>query len=247
MKKILLLSIVMLLVALVLTGCKPAEPADVDPTDTPEPTASPTIAAVTPKPTVTPRPLGTDVIWPEADATMIAIDPITKPTPVPIEFKPYETYTFDRYGISFEVPSYYEELVEESAVSFQEPFDQIRSGFPVPATITIEVYEASNAQTTKDAENFLAAALTAYRQSHPTLQTTDQGDNSVGDMRGRYVTYWEDVTPDEESAEPVKMRGRWLVLPSDKRLYTIRYICPADRNGDYLNTFYQVRSTFKEL
>ena len=42
-------------------------------------------------------------------------------------------------------------------------------------------------------------------------------------------------------------RGRILIVPVNKKLYQVRYICPAEYNSDYEKVFKEIRSTIEEL
>lgn len=249
MKKILLLGTMLLLAALVLSGCKAPEPVtEEQPTATPVVTEAPTPNIPTVEPTITPRPMEGEVERPPADATPILIDPIDKPTRPPVVLGNYRLYESPGLNISFEVPEYWAGPEGEgtNTLTFSEPLNDIRSGRPVPSSVVISVSSLANVQTENDAKAALDAWLTDYRAEFQSLDTSSKAPNNMMGETGSYVTYWVDM-PVEGSDQPEKMRGRCLIVPKDKRLYMVRYLCPVDYNSDYEAVFKKIRSTIKEL
>lgn len=249
MKKTLLLGVLLLLFALLLSGCAGDPEPEVTPS--PDPTATPTPYVPTPEPTITPRPMGGDIERPGPDETPLSIDPVDKPTPEPIIFEPYQLFVSEYLDIQFEVPEYWGAPADHNANSntivFSEPPDDIRSGEALAASLTVQVNRMSTAQTERDAENMLDQFLDSFRTQFPSLSTSDKANNSLGGVSGKYVTYWIDVPLSDDSEETLRMRGRCLVVPIDRTLYLVRYLCPADRNTDYEKVYRQVRETFAEV
>ena len=50
-----------------------------------------------------------------------------------------------------------------------------------------------------------------------------------------------------EGEQELMTRGRILIVPVNKKLYQVRYICPAEYNSDYEKVFKEIRSTIEEL
>lgn len=251
MKKPLLLAVLLLLGLALLTACGAPEPTEPDPSPSEVPTdPPPTWVAPTPVPTITPMPME-GVEWPEEGATLLSIDPIDKPTRPPIIFEPYQEWVSPEIGVRFEYPAYWLDPVYDDAtgiLTIREPENDIRSGTGVASEVTIMMQELSTAQTEKDAQSALDAYLDYLRGIHPSLTASSSDTNSMMGSAGRYVTYRIDYAiSEDESVAPLKMRGRCLVIPKDKRLYTIQYLCPADWNSDYVNVYYELRSTMEEL
>lgn len=251
MKKLLLLSAMLLIAVVLLSGCKAPDPVvEEEPTPTVLATEAPTPFVATPVPTVTPRTLEGEVERPPADATPIVIDPMDKPTRPPVVFEPYYLYESPNLNLSFEVPSYWSDIQGEQAgsftLSFSEPANDIRSGTGVPSSVVVSVSTAATAQTENDAKNAVDAWMNEYRAEFPSLSTSSKAPNNMMGETGSYVTYWIDVDV-EGSETPLRMRGRCLIIPKDKKLYMLRYLCPAEYNTDYEAVFKKIRSTIKEL
>lgn len=251
MKKIWRLLALLLLVALVATGCgTPENDPEEEATPTPSPSPSPTPFVVTPEPTVTPIVFEGEVEYPESGATLLMIDPVDKPTAPPVELGEYRTESLPELGISFEIPAYWEKLAAaegiENTVAYAEPMDQIRSGTGVPSSVTVSVSSYSTQQTLQDAEAALDDYLTQLRAEFPDLQNSRKDSNQMLGEEGSYVTYWLEIYP-ADSEYPVYMRGRILVLPKERRLYMVRYMCPRDFNGSYESVYKKIRSSFTEI
>lgn len=252
MKKLLLLSAMLLLAVFLLSACAAPDPTIDEPEVTEAPaTPAPTIFVPTPEPTVTPRPLDGNIVAVAADATKIVIDPADKPTRPPLLLGEYKLEESAQLGVSFEVPIYWEKVVDPAldvnTIVYQEPERDIRSGQVVASSLTISMTEMTTAQTLKDAQSYLDAWMSNFRSENPSLQTSSQDTNQIMGETGSYVTYWIDYPLNEDGTQTLRLRGRCLVVPVDRRLYMVRYLCPADFNSDYVNVFYKVRSTFSQL
>lgn len=250
MKKLIRIGALLLMVSLVITGCSAPEPAEVEPDPTEVVTASPTFFIPTPEPTFTPRPMDGVVEEPEPDATLIMIEPIDKPTRPPIVFE-YEEYVSNKLGVKFSAPTYWQWPQEDDStisLTFQEPATDIRSGEAIPANVFITVSTLPTTQTTKDSSDALDQWIADMRAEHPSLETSSKAENSMMSEKGTYVTYWIRVQkPNAEEGDTLKMRGRCLIVPKDKRLYMISYLCPADFNTEYEKVFKKIRDTIVEL
>lgn len=251
MKKALLLAILLLMGLVLLSACGTPEPTEPEATPTEVPTEPPpTFVAPTPVPTITPIPME-GVEWPSEGATLLSIDPIDKPTRPPIIFEPYVEYVSpSEIGVRFQYPAYWEEPSYDGATGYltiREPATDIRSGTGVASEVTIMMQEYPTAQTERDAQNALDSYLDHLRGIHPTLTASSSDTNSMMGSAGKYVTYRYDHALNEDGSEVLKMRGRILVVPKDKRLYTVQYLCPAEWNSDYVNVYYTLRSTMEEL
>lgn len=253
MKKLISLTALLLVAVFILSGCSSPPPPVEEPTAAPTETPIPTQPPVTPEPTVSPRPMEGNVEWPEANATLIEIDPIDKPTRPPITFEPYRTYVSQNLGVSFDIPAYWgdptNDIPNSSYIVFQEPATDIRSGTGVPAFVTVAVNTGANEQTEKDAQNYLDTYLTTLRDQYPTLETSKQSENTMMGQKGSYVSYWVWIPIDENNPEnTMRMRGRCVVIPSGNRLYNVRTLFPIDFNTEYDEAVFKViRSTFAEV
>lgn len=248
MKKLLLLGAILVMVALVLTGCGAPKPAE-EPSPSPSPTEEPTPYIPTPEPTVTPYPF-TDVEWPsDPSATLLSIDPITRPTPKPITLEPYEERVSNSVGISVQVPSYFYGPEEDGkTATFYEPENEIRSETGVPATFIISSDLRTTAQTTGDAEAQLNATIDQNRSIFSNFKVSSVASNPLmGVQDGRYVTITFDQPTPEGPEASVAMRGRILVVPVDRTLYTVVIYYPAAFHDDYVKVYRQLRDTMKEL
>lgn len=253
MKK--MIKIVSLLLAVLMTasGCTLLEKVGIgqpEATETPVPTATPTAKPTpvpyTPEPTITPRPLAVEIEMPEDGATPMLIDPIDKPTRPPLTFN-YTEYVSQQLGISFEIPATWIVSTPEgnsNALIFTEPDSESHLGFASSVTIVVNTY--SSAQTINDAAAELDSVISQFRASYPQLETSSKAENKMLGEAGKYVTYWIDM-PMGEGKEDLRTRGRMLVVPKNKKLYQIRYICPAEYNSDYENVFKKIRSSIQEL
>lgn len=250
MKKVWLLSAMLLLIVLVVSGCKAPEPIEEEPQPTEMVTNSPPPEPTwTPEPTITPRPLLGEVERADASATPILIDPIDKPTRPPVIFDPYVEYISNNLNIKFEVPQYWQVTGDEpgsGTLVFSEPAHDIRSGQGAAASVVVAVSNLSAAQTENDASAAIDQIMNELRNEYETLETSSKADNSMLGQKGKYVTYWIDQ-PIEGQEKPLRMRGRCLVVPVNNKLYMLRYLCPAEYNSDYIEVFYKIRSTIAEL
>lgn len=254
MKKLIKVVALLLAVLLAASGCavmqkvgigvKEPEPTE-EATVAPTPAPTPTVAPYTPEPTVTPRTLAVDVEMPEGGATPLLIDPIDKPTRPPLNFN-FVEYVSQQLGISFEIPAtWIASSIEgnSNALVFTEPDSEAHDGFASSVTIVVNTY--SSGQTLSDAQTELDSVISQIRASYPQLETSSKAENQMLSEKGTYVTYWIDM-PLSETAS-VRTRGRVLVVPKNKKLYQIRYICPAEYNSDYENVFKKIRSSIAEL
>jgi len=244
MLRVWLLALVMCLA--VMTGCvKEATTVEDEPTEAPTPSPTPTIFVPTPLPTITPRPVSGEVQTPEAGATALVIAPMDKPTREPLVFN-YTEYVSQELGISFNIPSdWIPSTVEGSsnAIVFTEPAVSAQQGFQSTVTITVSTF--SSAQTLADAETELDNIINLLREQFASMEVSSKADNSMMGEKGRYVTYRIYMDTGEE--EPLTTRGRILVIPKDKKLYQVRYLCPADFNSDYEKIYKEIRSSIAEL
>lgn len=249
MKKVFALCAVLVLLALVLSGCGAPEPTEEEtPTQAPTeaPTEAPTPFVPTMEPTVTPRPMDGDVETPEPGTLAMKIDPIDKP---PINFEPYVPYTSANLNLTFNIPSYWEVTGDEAnstTIVCSEPLADIRSGETIPASVVIAVNTLPMTQTVEEADLAIDQVMNTLREQYPSLETSSKDNNAMLGETGRYVTYWIEM-PTGEGEETLRMRGRCLVVPKDRKLFMVRYICPADLNTQYVNVFYEIRGSLKEL
>lgn len=240
-----------LLLAVLLTasGCAMfqggAEPTEA-PTEAPTATPAPTEKPYTPEPTVTPRTLAADVEMPADGATPLLIHPIDEPTRPPLVFN-YVEYTSQQLGISFEIPaSWVASQIEgnSNALVFTEPDSEAHDGFASSVTIVVNTY--SGTQSLEDANAELDSVISQIRSSYPSLEVSSKANNKMLGEQGSYVTYW--ISMDlVEGEDPLRTRGRILIVPKNRKLYQIRYICPAEYNSDYENVYKQIRLTLTEL
>lgn len=250
MKKTLLLLAMFALALCLLTGCQ--TPDDVEPEETPEITAPPpTYVAPTPEPTITPIPM-TGVEWPEnPSATLLTIDPVDKPQRPELSLGDYvPCLEAEPMGIVFDVPAYWtvQYNAEGKMIYAAEPDSDIRSGSAAPASLSVQRIDQN---TTQD-ENSATAALNSFVESlksqYDNIETTATATNVVMGETSPYLTYWVDYEVDpEDPSQDVHMRGRCMFVPQGTKLYAIWYMCPAEYNTDYVEVYYQVRRSIKEL
>ncbi len=241
-----LLCIITACLVLLLTGCMQQAPEpEAEPTEIPtqEPTATPFLP--TPLPTITPRPVLGSVETPAPGTTAVVIDPMDKPTREPLVFE-FAEYVSQDLGISFEIPRTWTASTVEgnsNAIIFTEPASEAQDGYP--STVTISVTTFSTAQRLSDAESELDSIIAQLRATYGSMEVSSKADNSMMGEKGRYITYWIYVDTGED--EPLRTRGRILVVPKDRKLYQVRYLCPAEFNSDYETVFKRIRSTITEL
>ena len=236
----------LMLAAALLGGCaaqkQPAEPTEPPETATPVPTEVPW----TPEPTITPRTFDIAVEMPSNGATPLLIHPIDEPTRPPLTFN-FVQYVSQQLGIQFNVPaSWTASSIEGSsnALVFTEPDSEAHDGFASSVTIVVNTY--SGTQSLEDATAELDSVISQIRSSYPSLDVSSKASNKMLGEQGTYVTYWISMEL-AEGEEPLKTRGRILIVPKNRKLYQIRYICPAEYNSDYENVFKKIRSTMTEL
>jgi len=232
----------LLLVALLfLAGCSAPELPEEEDLATPAPTPTPTERGWVPDPTVTPMDLG-EYVTPAPGARAPQIHAIDR---VPLSFEPFE-YD-EQLGVGFERPMTWERvLVGESTVTYYEPDDNIQSREPVPASIDVSVSLTSSAATLQDADAKIEEVLKTMAEQYENLQFSSRAQQRMKHLRemGVYVTFWIDHTPDGQEI-PITMRGRIHVVPVDRKLVLVRYICPADFNTDYEAVYRRLRDTIQ--
>lgn len=245
MKKNWLILLMLCIVALALTACSsPEQQVGDEPTATPAPTETGWV----PDPTITPRPMD-GAKWPSEDATLLLIDPVDKPTPAPIATGDYRSVESDAVGLSFKIPNYWEEVQfpGEPKVEFREPDDRTRSGLGVSSFILITVETHSTAQTKENAGSRLDEALNALRAEYPSLEFSSKSDQRIMASDGYYATVRFDKAV-EGTDETIKMRGRYVAIPKDKKVYLFLFAQPAEYNDYYDTAIYkEFRSSVSEL
>ena len=95
-----------------------------------------------------------------------------------------------------------------------------------------------------DAE--LDSVIAQIKESYPQMTVSNKASNRMLGENGVYVTYRIKM-PMGEGEQELMTRGRILIVPVNKKLYQVRYICPAEYNSDYENVFKKIRSTMTEL
>lgn len=251
MKKALLILAMFALALCLLTGCQ--TPDDVEPEETPEVTAPPpTYVAPTPDPTTTPIPM-TGVEWPEdPSATLLTIDPVDMPTRAALTIGDFiECLEAEQLGIVFRLPAYWtvQYNAEGKMIYAEEPVGDIRSGSAAPASVSVQRIDQNTAQneTTASAalDSFVASLRTQYGDN---IEVTATATNPIMSEVSPYLTFWVDYKVDpEDNTQDVRMRGRCTFVPKGTKLYAIWYMCPAEFNADYVEVYYEVRRSIKEL
>lgn len=249
MKRMLKAIAILLVVLLTASGCSllggEVTPTEA-PTEAPTPSPTPTAKPYTPEPTVTPRTLAAEVEMPEDGATPMLIHPIDEPTRPPLVFN-FVDYTSQQLGVKFSIPaSWVASQIEGSsnALVFTEPDSEAHEGFASSVTIVVNTY--SSAQDKNDASAELDSVIAQIKESYPQMTVSDKAENKLLGETGVYVTYRIKMPMGEGEAE-LMTRGRILIVPVNKKLYQVRYICPADYNSDYEKVFKEIRSTIEEL
>ena len=250
MKKMLKVIAILLAVLLTASGCALLGGGDASPTEAPTeeptPTPTPTAKPYTPEPTVTPRTLEADVEMPEDGATPMLIHPIDEPTRPPLVFN-FVEYTSQQLGIKFNIPaSWVASQIEgnSNALVFTEPDNEAHDGFASSVTLVVNTY--SSAQNEDDAKAELDSVIAQIKESYPQMTVSDKASNRMLGENGVYVTYRIKM-PMGEGEQELMTRGRILIVPVNKKLYQVRYICPAEYNSDYEKVFKEIRSTIEEL
>lgn len=246
MKKLSLAVALLLLATMLLSACKAPEPTTDEPSAPPPPSASPTWTPPPADPTVTPRPMEGQIEMPQPGATAQLIDPIDKATRVPFA---YTDYVSQELGITFKIPTGWSVSSVEgnsNALVFTEPMEEAMDEFPTTVTISVSSYDTAQTKNTASAE--LDNILTLLRAEYPNqVETSSKADDPrLLGSPGVYVTYWINL-PVEGSTSSFRTRGRILVSAVDKKLYQIRYLCPANYNTDYEDIFKKIRSSMEEL
>jgi len=238
-------ALLLLAVLLFLSGCSAPEPIEEEEAATPTPTAAPTAKGWVPDPTVTPMDLG-EYVTPQPGHRAPLIHAVDR---VQLSFEPY---TYDEpvgLGVGFERPATWDrQLVGQSSVTYYEPDNNIQSKEPVASSIDISVSLTSGNATIQDADAKIEEVLREMGNQYDNLQFSSRAQQRMKNLRemGVYVTFWIDATPDGQEM-PITMRGRIHVVPVDKKLVLVRYVCPADYNTDYEAIYRKVRDTIRVL
>jgi hypothetical protein len=235
------------LVAALLGGCDraaggpsptPGVTATPIPTATPEPTPVPTD---TPEPTDTPTPAPVaQLITPNPEETPISIDPLDKPTRVPLGIT-YVTYSSQPMGISFDRPAGWTvNTPADSNVQFIEPDLAAKDGYPTQ--LTVRVYQVGSKQDSDNAKQKLLEVLEDLAQLSWSNFDSSGGTASgtLGSAKGYYAYYkaeWE--------GNPVS--GRVIVVAHGNSLYMMRISAPRAYYSDYEEIYRKMRSSWKFL
>ncbi|MEG0767290.1 MAG: hypothetical protein RR482_06195 [Clostridia bacterium] len=231
-----------LLVILSLTACQ----APKEQNSTPDPTpTSPVQLSITPppmptaEPMITPRPVALTVETVAPEATVILIDPIDKPTRAPLVFA-YELFEAQSLGVAFQVPmGWISSKPNDSTLVFTEPEDQAHDGYATK--ITVQVLNMKENQTQETASAELDNVLDLLKSEYANMTNSDKGSNAMLAEKGPYVNIR--IQLDDINA----LRGRVTIVPKGKKLYQVRYICPANYNSDYGNIYREIRSSMSEI
>ena len=236
-------ALLLLAVLLLVTACSAPDLPDEEEETTPAPTAAPTERGWVPDPTVTPMDLGEYVTPPPGQHAPL----IHAADRSPLTFEPYTYDEPGTLGVGFDRPAAWERVpVGESSVTYYEPDNNIQSREPIAASIDVSVSLTTAAATMKDADDKIEEVLKEMANQYDNLQFSSRAQQRMRNLRemGTYVTFWIDVKPDGQEI-PVTMRGRIHVVPVDRKLVLVRYICPADYNADYEETYRRVRDTIR--
>lgn len=246
MKKIMHITALLLLVLLVLTGCKPSEPTVEDePTATPTQTPAPTKADPTLEPTVTPRVFASTIEEPSGSATPMLLYPVDLPE---LKFT-YEEVTSQKINAKFKIPVGWVDVApaeDVNTVIYQEPSINSITHIPILSTIMISVIPKQSVQTAKMAEEELTQQIERLKQEYPSLRYTGASGSRLAGEMGTYVSYWVEYEYGE-SGKTESMRGRLHVTPINRRLYVIQTMHPADFNLEYDQIYKDLRASFTEV
>lgn len=245
MKKTMRVAALLLLVLLMLTGCKPNEVVEEEPTSTPIPTATPVRTNPTLEPLVTAQILEGTIEEPVGSATPMLIHPIDLPA---ITFT-YEEVSLQKINITCSVPTGWVDIStneDQNQVIYQEPLTTRQGGSQVQSTLLIAVQQKQSAQTLRNAEEELNNQIEQLKREFPSLRVTSASDARLLNQTGRYISYWVEH-PYGEDGQTQSMRGRLHVTPVNRKLYVIRTMHPADFNVEYDEIYKAVRPSIKEL
>lgn len=170
-----------------------------------------------------------------------------------IFFPPYKTFESKMLGISFDVPAYMgdpgELDVASNFVTFLEPLDDIRSGEALAASLTIQYNVMSSDVALHDAESAMTEFFASFREQFPSQWWRSLSPITAMDEEASHANYGMFVSvDDEDSQDPLYMKGRCVIIPKDNILYLVRFLCPADHFDTYsAGLFERVLQTIAEI
>lgn len=269
MKKKLLISGLLLLTVLLLTGCGSGQPQA---TTTPEAPSIYTQAPAMAIPTMVPLPEGIDPSAEEdtdaeyidpaltgqqaapmateapssvfAGATPILLNPIDMPTPTkhpPLVFT-YATYTATKMGLSFESVAGYE--VEDGAADtyiLREPAATVKDNYPVEIVLTLTPVNANYKKTDVRAD-VRAKLADLGKLNYQRWEPTNTAERTLLKSPG----YYADFRGVKVDGTIVRGRVHMALLP-DNKLLMLQISHPAEYSNDYMGVHTHMRSTLKTI
>lgn len=255
MKRVFLLTAMLLACVLALSGCQAL--GGLGATPTPIPTASPS-----PTPSPTPEPTKDPTInedMPALDPTQpgqtpVPIDPIDMPTPTPTPTLnlEYDTFSSSAAGFAFSKPKTWIQTQGTVAefVQYVEPSAEAsaREDSGYPTRLTIVKYQKGTPQTADDARDQLDSVIQELASEFQEMTVNDTyGSLSMGGGSGYYVYYRGVVADPANPAVTYSVRGRAGVVAIGQALYQIRISTPANLFEYYQDVYRTARNSFDVL
>lgn len=177
-------------------------------------------------------------------ATPIAIVPVDLPTPTPrptLTFS-YEAYQSAKLGIAFEAPMGW--VVDDSAPDafrLTEPESQMREGYR--AFIDVSVTTVPTTFKVSQIEAELAATLDTIGKAYSTFSKRQSASRTLfnGAANGRYNQY------SAVMYDGTAVAGRVHIVLKDNKLYIVHISCPGNFSESYFKLHTQLRSTLKAI
>lgn len=190
-------------------------------------------------PSPTPSPTSAVRLTPDPSEKPIAVDPIDKPTQVPLTIA-YINYSSQPMGVSFDRPAgWKEESPADSNVLFTEPASAARNGYYTK--LTVRVIHSGSKQTKSDAQDKLLELLEELGQSTEwtDFKASSTDSASMGGADGYYAYY-------NAVYNGINLRGRMMVVARGNALYVVRITTSQEFYLLYEEDVYRkVRATWK--
>jgi len=202
-------------------------------------TAGPGLPA-TPEPTPAPTPSAVPRLTPNPEETPIAVDPLDKPTQVPLNLS-FVNYSSSPMGVSFDRPAgWREDSPADSNVQFTEPEAAARNGYR--AMLTVRVIHKGSRQDSGQAKTELEGLLEemAQNQMWTEFRHNPAASASLGGANGYHAYYWA-------TFNGIPLRGRIIVVARGNSLYMVRITSTEEFFSLYEEIYRKVRDTWKFL
>lgn len=178
-----------------------------------------------------------------AGSSPIPIDPVDMPSPTPrkaLAFT-YAKYTADKLGLSFEsVAGYDVDDSQENIYKLTEPASSVKDNYAAEITLSFapitKNYNINNVRT-----DLRSTLDNLGKINYKTWETTSTSKRTLLGKEGYYGNYRGVLF------DGTIVRGRVHMAVVNDKLLTLHVSCPGWYNTDYMSVYSHIRNTLKLL